>query len=85
MFALYELLSLLPPGFRPVFAPRLNNLCSFLLENGQLAEKEAAEKYLGRKEQLKYFNKLKNDLKIALTRYLIANPSWADNRYKKTI
>lgn len=82
MSALYELIGLLPRGFVPNFAPRLNKLFLFLLEHQGLEEDEAAMKYLGRTTKLKYFNTLKNDLKKALTRYLIANPSSASNENK---
>ena len=79
MFALYELIDLLPAGFTPHFAPRLNKLCFFLLKQERMDNKEAARKYLGDINRLKYFNKLKLELKNELTKYLIANPSWAEN------
>jgi len=82
MLTLYDLLGLLPSGFVPTFTPRLNDLCLFLLEQEKMDEKQAAEKYLGSIERLKYFNKLKNELKRALIRYIIANPSWANNQHK---
>ena len=82
MFALYELIDLLPSDFAPMFSPRINKLCTFLQSQKKMDEKEAAIAYLGEIQRKKYFNKLKNELKKELTRYLIANPSWIDNEYK---
>ncbi len=88
MIQVYELITLLPTGYTPVFAPRLNKLLRFLKEHKELRDaedKEMAKLYLQNGKKVKYFNKLKNELKAALSRYLIANPSWADNRNKALI
>ena len=82
MFAVYELLDLLPNGFVPSFTPRLNDLCTFLMTHDQMSEKDAVVKYFGTTTRAKYFNNLKNDLKRHLTRYLIAYPSWIENEHK---
>lgn len=79
MTALYELIDLLPVGFVPDFAPRHNRLFLFLQEQAKMSEREASIAYLGSLDKFKYFNKLKNELKIELTRYIIANPSWNAN------
>lgn len=82
MKALYELIELLPPLFVPTFQKRLNDLFLFLKkEKEQLSEKEAAKRFSGGRKKNNYFNELKNKLKKELTRYLIANPSWSDNKY----
>ncbi|MEL6866325.1 MAG: hypothetical protein AAFP19_17995 [Bacteroidota bacterium] len=80
MTALYELLSSLPSSFEPSFAPRLNKLYLFLINHPGLNPKEAAAAYLGSVGRLKYFNKLRLELKKALIRYLIANPSFSNNK-----
>lgn len=77
MTALYEMISLLPSGFVPVFSPRLNRLFLFLQSEPALEEEEATRRYLKDIKRIKYFNKLKNELKTVLTRYLIAYPSYA--------
>ncbi len=80
MFALYELMDLLPSGFTPVFTPRLDELYVFLSKHEKLSPRLAAEMYLGTATKVKYFNKLRRRLKTALTRYLIAYPSITENK-----
>ncbi len=79
MYALYELMDLLPSGFIPDFASRLNKLYAFLKKNEPMGRRAAAEKYLGTADKVKYFDKLRLELTTALNRYHIASPSWASN------
>lgn len=85
MLALYELLDLLPNEMPSVFAPRLNKLLTFLKQHPRMTKRQCTEQYLGDIKREKYFNKLKNELKQALIRYLIANPSRSDNKHKALI
>lgn len=85
MDALYELLALMPPGFRPQFSPKLNELYLFLTETERLTPRKAAKQFLGSEAKLKYFNNLRRELKTLLTRYLVAHPSWVDNKNKALI
>ncbi len=85
MIAVYELLDLLPAKFTPTFAPRLNALCEFLMNHERMSQVQAAECYLGDRRRIKYFNTLKNDLKKALIRYFIVNPSLAEGSGKALI
>lgn len=79
MVALYKLMDLLPSGFQPNFTPRLNEFYYFLTKQNKLSPLEAAEKYLGTATKVKYLNKLRRKLKTALSRYIIAYPSTAEN------
>ena len=85
MDTLYELLALMPPGFRPQFSPKLNELYLFLSGKEGLTPREAATQFLGSEAKLKYFNNLRRELKTLLMRYLVANPSWVDNKNKALI
>ena len=85
MFALYELIALLPSGCNLPLPPRLGELYTFLLANEPMQEHEAAQRYLGSDRRRKYFNRLKNDLKKAIIRHLIATPSWSDDHHKALI
>lgn len=85
MFAVYELLDVLPSRFVPPFAPRYSKLCTFLMENERMTEQEAAKQFLQTSGREKYFNTLKNELKRELIRYLMANPSWSTKKHKVLI
>lgn len=85
MDALYELMALLPSGFKPAFTPKLNELYYFLATTEQLTPREAASQFLGSEQKLKYFNKLRRELRTAIMRYVVANPSWVDNKNKALI
>lgn len=81
MVLIYALIGFLPSNFKPGFSPRINELFFFLKENDQMKRKEAAEKFLGNVNQSDYFNKLLHELKIKLTRSLLADPSKTSNAY----
>ncbi len=74
MLTLYELLSLLPPNFKPEFTPRMNDLCIFLMNRERMERQQAAREYLKSIKRLKYFNNLINELKKHLIQFLIPNP-----------
>ncbi len=86
MYALYELIDLLPVSFEPCFSNRLNELFLFLRnQKSRLSEKEALMGFLGDADRLKYFNKLKNRLKREIIDFIIANPAvWATTENKAT-
>ncbi len=86
MFALYELVGLLPKSFQPTFSAKLNELFLFLRTRPGLSEKEAAKAFLGSASRSKYFNNLKNALKKQLIGYVVVYPTvWANVKYKRIL
>ena len=74
MLTLYELLTLLPPNFKPDFTPRLNDLCLFLMKRKRISREEAVMEYLGDMDRLKYFNNLIRELKKYLIECITPKP-----------
>ncbi|MEL6637378.1 MAG: hypothetical protein AAFW73_05720 [Bacteroidota bacterium] len=84
MYALYELIDLLPASFEPCFSNRLNELFVYLRsQKKRISEKEALLGFLGDADRVKYFNKLKNRLKREIINYVLVHPAvWVNTDYK---
>ncbi len=84
MDALYELMGMLPKTFEPPFTERLNKFYHFLCDQKpNLSEEEARKLFLNNTKSKRYFNKLKQELKRKMIRYIIENPTvWADATYQ---